>query len=102
MDKNKVLEDIVADIKATNFHFNSKLRLTDSEIDKYGTKTLSFSGGLNGFGEWTDYFEDLTALTKAISKKYRIWLINLENDCLDDLFYATFGVDLKEEAKNDE
>lgn len=75
----------------------SNIRLTDSRIDKYGTKTISLSGGLNGWGEWDKYFKDLSKIVKKVNEEYRMWLIEMDNDCLDDLFYGTFGVDFKKD-----
>lgn len=52
-------------------------------------------GGLNGGGpydKWTGYFQELVKFIEDVSKKYRIWLISLENDCLDDVFSAEFGI----------
>ena len=54
-------------------------------------------GGLNGPGKWTDYFHVIADFTDEISKSYHVWLIKLENDCLDDVFYADFGIMSKKE-----
>lgn len=76
---------------------SSKVRMTDCDIDKYGTKVIEISGGLNGWGEWDKYFKDLSKVVKKVNEEYRMWLIDMENDCLDDLFYARFGVDFKKD-----
>lgn len=60
--------------------------------DEYGTNTFVICGGLNGPGKWTDYFRDLAKFVDEISKKYHVWLIKAENDCMDDIFYFTFGI----------
>ena len=65
------------------------------EKDEYGTDTFVLYGGLNGGGpydKWTGYFEQLTKFVEEVSKSYHIWLIKLDNDCLDDVFYAEFGI----------
>ena len=45
-------------------------------------------GGNNGFHDWPKYLTDLAQLMGSID----CWLINLENDVLDDIHYATIGV----------
>jgi hypothetical protein len=88
--------------KLTNFK-NSKISLSDSFIDEYNTCVLEVHGGLNGSGNWSMYFEDLKKLCDTITKStdgsVRVWLIQLENDCLDDVFTAYFGIgaDIKPE-----
>lgn len=65
------------------------------EKDEYGTDTFVFYGGLNGGGsydKWTGYFEQLTNFVADVTRDYDIWLIKLENDCIDDVFYAEFGI----------
>ena len=63
--------------------------------DEYGTDTFTLCGGLNGGGnytKWTGYFEELSKFVIEVSKSYDIWLIKLKNDCIDDVFYAEFGI----------
>ena len=65
------------------------------EKDEYGTNVFTLCGGLNGGGpymKWTGYFQELSKFVADVSKKYHIWLIELKNDCLDDIFYAKFGI----------
>lgn len=63
-----------------------KLRAMCS-VEEGGHYVCSVYGGLNGGGKWTNYFSDL----KTIFEKLRpAWLIEMENDCLDDLWSATF------------
>ena len=73
------------------------------EKDEYGTDTFTLCGGLNGggpFTKWKGYFQELSKFVTEVSKKYHIWLIKLDNDCLDDVFYAEFGIDeITEEDK---
>ena len=46
-------------------------------------------GGLNGPGNWNNYFKDLG---KIINKGLKnVWLIDVINDCADDVFTARFG-----------
>lgn len=73
----------------------SKITVLRSDVDEYGTMTIQFCGGLNGNGEWDTYFSDLAKIVETLKEKYEIWLIKLYNDCIDDKFYATFGIAIK-------
>lgn len=71
----------------------SKLGVFDSFIDKYGTLTCVISGGLNGPGKWEDYLKDMAKLIQKVKDAgIHIWMIEGENDCLDDVFTMNFGV----------
>ena len=97
LDYKKANAAIEAAVKATN-NKNTKLTLLDKlHKDEYDTDVFRIKGGLNGSGEWTDYFHVIADFTDEISKSYYVWLINLKNDCLDDVFYADFGIMTKEE-----
>ena len=49
-------------------------------------------GGLNGPGEWLDYLADITALFQYLEGLgFDAWMVKLDNDCLDDIFYLTIG-----------
>ena len=73
----------------------SRLDVMDVSKNKYGTTVLKLSGGINGNGNWHDYFNDLLKLYDAISKKCTIWLIKIDVDTIDDVFYADFGIEWK-------
>lgn len=60
-------------------------------------------GGLNGCGKWADYCNALSALfseggyakydpKKCEGMNYHNWMIELKNDCLDDVWTAVIGV----------
>ena len=73
----------------------SRIRIYKSEIDKYGTMTITFAGGTNGGdGQWFEYFKDLSDVLKEINDKtnYHTWAIKLINDCPDDVFDLTIGI----------
>ena len=59
---------------------------------KHSGDVLVVCGGRNGHGVWEDYFRDLSKFVEEYRKIRDIWLIELQNDVLDDVFYATFGV----------
>ena len=64
-----------------------------TEVDEYGTKVLCLSGGLNGCGEWKNYFIDLAKIVAKLEDEgYHTWTIKLDNDCLDDVFYLKLGI----------
>ena len=79
----------------------SKMSLGEYGRDEYGTNVITIYGGLNGHGEWDNYFEDILSLYNDLSVKYHVWLIDLENDCLDDLFVLKFGIRNKDKDNDD-
>lgn len=74
-------------------NLTSNIAVLKSHIDNYGTMTITLRGGKNGNGEWDEYFHDLSTIVSTIRNNYEFWLIDLHNDCIDDIFYATFGID---------
>lgn len=95
-EKEKVLQEIVKDIKPiikSLYGEKSKITVLESEVDEYGTKTVTLCGGLNGAGEWYNYFTDLAKLFEELDKNgFNVWVIKLDNDCLDDIFYCRIGI----------
>lgn len=77
---------------------NEKVNLSPNYtgiLENKGSHVIAeISGGLNGNGKWEDYFEVLSKFCKVAREKYgrKIWLIELNNDCLDDIFYAKLGI----------
>ena len=85
-DKNTLLIKKIID-STTN---KSRLYLGELAInpdDPSPYYIVQIYGGLNGHGEWTDYFEDLTKMAKALEKIGHAWLIELENDCHKIIYY---------------
>lgn len=78
-----------ADNSKTNLSFNNNTIV----IDKNEVITGTLNGGLNGNGNWYDYFKALSVFVNILEKSYGIsaWVINLESDSIDDVFYVTFG-----------
>ncbi len=98
LERVKVIEKNVGVILGENSRIFNNITVLKSYVDDYGTMTITLCGGLNGNGEWENYFSDLSNITKLVKdKKYDFWLIDLHNDCVDDIFYATFGVKEKNE-----
>lgn len=49
-------------------------------------------GGLNGPGDWESYLANLRNAFSRLKLVFdRVWLIRLDNDCVDDIFYLTIG-----------
>lgn len=67
-------------------------------VNQYGTTVFKIHGGLNGYGEWKDYFSILSELMKNLEVlfQFKCWLIELQCDPLDDIFWGTFGIKYKE------
>ena len=66
--------------------------------DQHGTMVVDLSGGWNGNGTWDAYFGALKEFIERLTKKeIDAWLIQMENDCPDDMFTASIG--LKENNK---
>lgn len=53
---------------------------------------VEFYGGLNGSGNWFEYMKDITNMFDILQPEYNCWLVNLENDCPDDLFTLKIGI----------
>ena len=98
-DKEKDLQDIVNEIKPivkSVYSENSKITILENEVDEYGTKTITRCGGLNGAGEWKNYFTDLARIFEELENNdFNVWVIRIDNDCLDDIFYCRFGIEKK-------
>lgn len=101
MDAKNELQKIVGEIILLIEKLKTKksnIGIIDKKIDEYGTKTITLCGGLNGCGKWVDYFNDLARIfTKLEEFGYDVWVIKLDNDCLDDIFYCTVGIEKKQE-----
>ena len=67
---------------------NSDIKLkTMCVVKEGGYYVCSVYGGLNGGGKWVNYLSDLKTIFEKLGDA---WLIEIENDCLDDLWSATF------------
>ena len=100
-DKEKNLQEIVNEIKPivkSAYSENSKITILENEVDEYGTKTITLCGGLNGAGEWKNYFTDLARIFEELENNdFNVWVIRIDNDCLDDIFYCKIGIDRKKD-----
>lgn len=106
------VEVLVKEVIEKTYNDSTKLSLMDDGvcIDKYGTKVFMLSGGLNGPGQWNEYLETLAQFTVDLIDKLRltygevadVWLVDLKNDCADDIFYPVFGFHLGEDLDETE
>lgn len=66
---------------------------TEKVDEKYSYSVIQYSGGLNsGQGRWSDYFKDLQSISKKLEEKFESpWIIEVNNDVDDDVFYITFA-----------
>ena len=104
----KIIEKFVEIALKDTYRDDVKLDLMPEGvcISKYGTKMFQLSGGLNGPGVWENYFNNLADfvvrlgdLLKTIyGDTAKVWLVNIYNDCCDDVFYPVFGVGLGEKV----
>ena len=84
-------------------HTKDMIRGGDYDIDEYGTFVLKLNGGLNGSGDWMDYFEALSDFCLELEHNgVHIWFIDGKNDCLDDVYDFNFGLKKKNDELNEE
>ena len=87
--KTKVFKDFEKIVSKAS---TSRSKLSLGEVAKVkGTDhyVAMVYGGLNGKGDWNNYFKDLTKFIGSFD--YDIWLIDIKNDCADDVFTARLG-----------
>lgn len=81
-----------------NTHDYSDTNLSFVDVERSGDTFIEFTlcGGLNGHGDWEDYFDDLSDFVEDCKQNIPnlkdIYMIDAENDCLDDVFYVTFRI----------
>lgn len=72
---------------------HSNIRFSNTYVDEYGTLVIELSGGLNGNGHWNHYLKNLSdILYRWTEAGITGWLLDMKNDCLDDVFQARFGI----------
>lgn len=61
--------------------------------DPFEYYSINFYGGLNGPGMWSSYFETLSGMMAELEQIFEdAWVIALDVDCSDDVFYLTLGI----------
>lgn len=82
-----LVEDTIPKTESSKLSFGSLEKITT------GHCIVRFYGGLNGNGNWSDYFKDLTVFLVNLNQKFGdAWTVSLYNDCLDDVFYIDIGL----------
>ena len=72
---------------------NTKLQFFQIIENEETYSIVEITGGLNGNGDWENYFNDLKILVSSLKKQFKkVYLVKIVNDCLDDVFYAEIGV----------
>jgi hypothetical protein len=77
---------------------NSKYSLEDvRKIDDGNNEfhyIIHISGGDNGKGSWVSYLNELTNVIQQLElkMKFNVYIIKLENDCLDDIHNVFLGL----------
>lgn len=70
---------------------------TENYTEEYDGKhyVIVLFGGLNGSGDWKDYIDTFAKVFDALDEKCKdSWLIELQNDCADDVYSAYIGIRL--------
>ena len=76
----------------------SDTNLSFMDVERSGDTFIEFTlcGGLNGHGDWEDYFDDLSDFIDDCKQNIQdlkdVYMIDAENDCVDDVFYVKFRI----------
>lgn len=54
---------------------------------------IELHGGSNGQNDWITYIKQVGSIIKRLQPT-KCWVIDWHNDCLDDVWYLTLGIDL--------
>lgn len=81
---------------------DTELRLYDMRRveDNYGKDShyvLQLTGGNNGTPDWPGYLRDILTFIVRAGEDYDVWVIQLKNDCPDDVFDVYIGLGDKSE-----
>lgn len=108
----KEVEELVNKAIEKTYNDSTKLSLMETGvcIDKFGTKVFMLHGGRNGDGNWNEYLQTLAIFTVELIDMLRVtygenadvWLVDLKNDCADDVFYPVFGFKVGEDLDETE
>lgn len=77
------------------YNGNRKIVLTDVFKVESGHYVAYIYGGENGPGNWVDYSKYLNDLFISVPES---WIIDLINDCPDDVWTLRLGYDIKEKG----
>lgn len=82
---NAVPEEYLEKIKELNLE---KISPREYE-DKGDHAIITIDGGFNGTGDWSLYLLQITRIVQSLNA----WVIDLINDCIDDVWTLRIGVD---------
>lgn len=69
------------------------IRKINDKINKNTYYVIHLHGGYNGNGDWSDYLMQLKNTFVNLEEAFKdAWIIQIENDCLDDVHEVLFGV----------
>lgn len=90
---DEIEKDFIAALQMCKNKFN-QFSFKNIEVDDKNLIIATIYGGTNGCGTLSNYFNSLAILTNSLYQYFfiRSWLINIENDCLDDIFTAKFAI----------
>lgn len=81
---NGILEKYLNKIRALELE-----KVTPSKCEDKGNHVIiTIHGGFNGRGDWSLYLLQITRIIQALDA----WVIDLKNDCLDDVWTLRIGV----------
>lgn len=63
--------------------------------DRYGTIIIEISGGLNGLGDWKEYLSGISEVLAKLEELPEVdnaYIVDIINDCPDDVFYLRIGI----------
>ena len=75
---------------------NSKMSLLKIEAMDTHTIITYYGGNNSGNSDWYTYLEDINIVFSRLENLLndKIWLIDLVNDCSDDVFYLRIGTNV--------
>lgn len=76
------------------------LKFHDFVEDHDNYVVAEFYGGINGLGNWANYLTAITEVVTILNSDYKCWLVDLHNDCLDDVFYLKLGIQQNDNRSN--
>lgn len=63
--------------------------------DRYDTIIVEISGGLNGSGDWKAYLSGISEVLAKLEELPEVdnaYIVDIINDCPDDVFYLRIGI----------
>lgn len=92
--KNKFWQEVEASLLGTEIKLSAIRKVKNDDRSNEYHYVVNVHGGNNGHSDWPRYLLMLTAfILKLKNIGYRAWLIQLTNDCADDVFDVYIGID---------